>query len=115
MSWAWAINAVHTRAPTTIEPGGTYAHSPSAVSPYLGYWLPLAITKNTPFPYFLGKSSRDYGQNTPFPEKMGTPMHAAPLCIRLGGPGVHKKPDIKAKLWIVLVHGENKNKYLVFC
>ena len=29
---------------------------------YLGYWPPLAITKNMrgPFPGFLGKSSRDY-------------------------------------------------------
>ena len=30
-------------------------------NPYLGYWLPLAITKKTPpFPGFLRKSPRDY-------------------------------------------------------
>ena len=75
------------RGPTPIEPGGSHAHSPSPQpSPlsqekdirmltYLGYWLPLVITKNTPFPSFLGKSSQDYTvKNTPFPEKMGTRM-----------------------------------------
>ena len=62
--------------PTPIEPGGTYARSSSPEPPYLGkriytcthvygYWLPLAMTKTPPFPGFLGKSSRDYGQKYP--------------------------------------------------
>ena len=54
------FNFIHSRAPHAIEPGGAYAHSPSPEppylggkdiqgnTPYLGDWLPLAITKNTP-------------------------------------------------------------------
>ena len=52
-------------APTHIETWGSYA--PSLINPLsrklsypnLGYWLPLAITKTTTFPSFLGKSSRE--------------------------------------------------------
>ena len=76
-----------TPAPTPIEPGGTYAHSPLPEPPYLGYWLPLAITKTPPFPGFLGKCSRDYGQKIPpFPEKTGIRMR--PPYAFEWGPGV---------------------------
>ena len=86
------------RPPTLIEPGGTYAHSPSPeppisgkrisrdIPPYLRYWLPLAITENIPFPGFLGKSSRDYGQKIPnFPRKWE--RACGPLMHSNGGPG----------------------------
>ena len=84
--------------PHSHKPGGTYAHSPSPEPPISGKGYPRIYTplsrvlvtvgnyKNTPFPGFLGKSSRDYGQKIPpFPEKMGTRMR--PLCIRVGGGG----------------------------
>ena len=83
--------------PTRIEPGGTYAHSPSPGPPYLGKRIskdipPISVIgyrwplqKTPPFPGFLGKSSRDYGKNIPpFPEKLGSNAHEAPLCIRVG-------------------------------
>ena len=91
-----------TRACTPIEPGGggTYAHSPSPepsyigkriskdIPPYLGYLLPLAITKKTPpFPGFLGNASRDYSQKIPpFTEKMGTRMRP-PYAFEWGARG----------------------------
>ena len=54
--------------------------------PYLGYWLPLAITKTHPFPGFLGKSFRDYGQKRPpFPRKWE--CTCCPLMHSSGGPG----------------------------
>ena len=53
-------------------------------TPYLGYWLPLAITQNTHFPGFSGNLPETTVKNTPFPEKMG-PTHAAPLCVRVRG------------------------------
>ena len=62
------------RAPTPIELGGTYAHSPSSeppppsrekdiqgYTPYLGgYWLPLAITKTPLFLVFSGRGGGGY-------------------------------------------------------
>ena len=54
------LSAPHSPlAPTPIEPEGTYARSPSPEPPYLGCWLPFAITKTPPFPGFRGKFSRD--------------------------------------------------------
>ena len=84
-------------APTPIEPGGTYAHSPSPeppylgkriskeIPPYLGYWLPLALTKKHPL--FLVISG-NLPENTakkypPFPRKWE--RACGPLCIRVGG------------------------------
>ena len=56
-------------------------------TPHLGFWL----QKHPLFRVFLGKSSRDYGQQIPsFPEKMGN-MHATPLCIRVGGGGGERR------------------------
>ena len=57
------------------------------IPPYLGYWLPLAITKTPPFLGFLGKSSRDYGLNIPPISQENGNTHAAPSCIRVGGRG----------------------------
>ena len=88
------------RAPTPIEPGGTYPHSPSpepplyrekdiqGYTPYLGHWLPLAITKKHPFfLVFSGNLPETTAKKYPLPEKMGTRMR--PLCIRVGwGEGV---------------------------
>ena len=56
------------------------------IPPYLRYWVPLAIYKKTPpFPGFLGKSSRDYGQKYPLSRENGTRQRAwGPLCIRVG-------------------------------
>ena len=64
----------------------------------LGYWLPLAITKHTTFPGFLGKSTRDYGQNIPppplFRELMGTRMRP-PYLHSSGGPGTCRERENK--------------------
>ena len=55
--------------------------------PYLGYWLPLAITKKIPFScmVFLGNLPETTAPNTPFPEKMpnGNP-HVAPYAFEWG-------------------------------
>ena len=82
--------------PTPIEPGGTYARSPSTEPPYLGEMIyPLfrvLVTignyKKHPFSWFSWEiSPRDYGQqNTPLSRENGN-VHAAPLCIRVGGGG----------------------------
>ena len=93
----------NTPPPTPTTSGGTYNmlvphHVPpppppnisrgKRYTPYHGYWLPMAITQNTPFPGFLVKSSRDYTpENTPFPRELG---HACgPLFIRVGGGAEH--------------------------
>ena len=54
--------------------------------PYLGYLLPLAITKHTTFPKFSPEIiPRIRPKTTPFPEKW---EHACPpLCIQVGGGG----------------------------
>ena len=52
--------------------------------PYLGYWLPLATTKTPPFPGFLGKSSRDYGQKIPPLSRENGNAHAAPYAFEWG-------------------------------
>ena len=54
------------------------------MAPISGIGYHWQLQKNTPFPAFLGKSSRDLqSKNTPFPEKMG--IHMRPLiCIRVG-------------------------------
>ena len=46
--------------------------------PYLGYWFPLAITINTPFPGFLGPKI------PPPPSRENGNTHAAATCIRVG-------------------------------
>ena len=62
-----------------------YAHSPSPeppppphlrkYTPYLEYWLPLAVTKTPPFLGLLRKSSQDYSPKIPpFPKKKGIHM-----------------------------------------
>ena len=91
--------------PHPIEPGGTYARSPSpeppisgkGYTPYLGYWLPLAIPKTPHFPGFLGKSSRYYAWLPKYPpppfflRKWEYIQSCGPSCIRAGGGGdVHK-------------------------
>ena len=71
--------------PTPTESGGAYmyTHSPSPkppyfggkrYTPYLGYWLPLAITqKNTPIPALAQDIfPRLYAQKYPFPDKIET-------------------------------------------
>ena len=80
--------------PTPIEPGGTYARFPITRTPYLGkrIYPPISgigylwqLQKTSPFPGFLGKSSRDYGQKIPppppFPRKWeyarGPLMHSS--------------------------------------
>ena len=81
--------------PTPIEPGGgggTYAHSPSPKPPYLGYWLPLAITKNTPFSGLSREIfPRLLPKNTPLSRENGN-THEAPSCIRVGGGGGNPHP-----------------------
>ena len=66
------------------SPNSTYAGSPDPPF-FLVYRLPLAVTKNTPFQGFFGKSSRDYTFRPPPP-----PKYAAPLCmwVRKGRSGV---------------------------
>ena len=49
---------------------------------YLGYWLPLAITKAPTFPSFLGKSSRDYTPKISPSREIGN-THAALLCAKI--------------------------------
>ena len=88
----------YINSPPPIEPGGTYAHSASPeppppshlgkrisknIPPYLGYWLPLAITKNIPFSWFSREIFRDYGQKYPLSRENGN-AHAAPICVRVG-------------------------------
>ena len=90
LSWTamhWLTFALNSRAPTPIELGGTYAHSPSPapplsleriskdIPPISGIvWLPLAIKqKNTRFSWF---SQEIFPRLRPkktrlFPEKMG--------------------------------------------
>ena len=56
-------------------------------TPYLGYWLPLAITKNTPFFWFSREIfPRLRPKITPLSPENGN-AHAASLCIRVGGRG----------------------------
>ena len=56
-------------------------------TPYLGYWLPLAITKKDPlFRAFSGNLPETTApKDLPLPEKMGIVTQVAPLCIRVGG------------------------------
>ena len=77
--------------PTPIEPVGTYARSPSLEPPYLGYWLPLEMTKTPPFPGFLGKSSRDYTAKKYPLSRENVNAHEPPLCIRVHGAGLHPR------------------------
>ena len=75
--------------PTPIEPWGYLCSFLITETPYLGYWLSLAITKNTPFSRFswAEKSSQDYGHKiTPLPEKMGIRMRP-PHAFEWGGGG----------------------------
>ena len=77
--------SIGARSPHShIEPGDAYARSPSPESPisrkriytpYLGYWLPLAIKINTPF-WGLSQEIflRVLPKIPPFPEKMGIRM-----------------------------------------
>ena len=74
-NWLLCTNFLGTKpgAPTPIEPGGTYAHSPSPqppypgkriskdipYTPYLGYGYHWQLQKTPPFPGFLEKSSHD--------------------------------------------------------
>ena len=66
--------------PTPIEPGGTYARSPSPEPPISGIGIPLAMTKNTPFSGLSRKSYRDYCQIYPLSRENGNirmrPPHA---------------------------------------
>ena len=77
--------------PTPIDPWGYLCSFPitwtppppnlgkrisKEIPPYFGNWLPLAIIKNTHFPGFLGKSSRDYGRKIPLFRENGN-THAA--------------------------------------
>ena len=56
-------------------------------TPYLGYWLPFAITKNIPFSWFSREIfPRLRPENTPLSRANGN-AQAAPLCIPVGGPG----------------------------
>ena len=85
--------------PTRIESGATYARSPSLEPPTSGKrYAPLSrvlITigsyKSTPFPGFLGKSSRDkWPKMPPPPSRENGNTNAAPLYIRVcvcGGVG----------------------------
>ena len=99
-----AITKYQTQAPappppTPIEPGGTYAHSPSPeppylgkrifkdIPPYLGIGYRWQLQNTLPFPGFLGKSSRDYGQKYPhFLRKWE--CASGPLMHSSGGPGL---------------------------
>ena len=70
--------------PTPIEPGVTCMLVPhhrippisgKGYTPYLGYWLPLAITKPPPFRIFSGNLPETTAQKyPPFPKKMGIYM-----------------------------------------
>ena len=105
--------------PTPIEPGGTYAHYPSpeppylgkriskVIAPYLGYWLPLAITKTPLFLVFSGNLPETTARNTPFPEKMGTRMRPPYAVHSSGGPGDHAQSAIKQ------LHVAGKKPYIV--
>ena len=98
--WYWHSqkrNALlHLPPPPPIESLGTYARSPSPEPPisgkgythYLRYRLPLAITKNSPFPGLFREIFRRLRpQNTPFPKKMGTRMR--PSYTFEGGGGTY--------------------------
>ena len=88
------------RAPTPKEPGVPMLvpHHPKPPPPYLGYWLPLAITKNAPFSWFSREIfPRLRPKNYPLSRVNGN-AHAAPLCIRVGagrGRGWHKPLQAK--------------------
>ena len=95
----WASPSPHSHrtrgVPIMLVPH--YLNSPisgKGYTPYLGYWLPLANTKNTPFSGFPGKSFRDYCQKfPPFPIKWEYAC-GGPSCFRVGGGG----GGIRAKL-----------------
>ena len=56
-------------------------------TPLSRYWLPLVITKNTPFAGFSREIfPRLQPKNTPLSRENGN-THAAPSCIRVGGRG----------------------------
>ena len=76
------------RHPPTLIESGVPISFPISWIPYLGYWWPLIdnYKKTPPFPGFLGKSIRDYGQKYPL-SRENRNTHATPLCIRVGGGG----------------------------
>ena len=83
----------HYRNPPILGKGCTLPPS------RLVYWLSLAITKTTPFPGFLGISSRDYGlKYPPFPRKWeyarGPIMHSSGVG---GGGGAGIQPNVFSK------------------
>ena len=93
-NWYWCV---FPPAPTPIEPGGTYASSPSPEPPPPisgeGY-TPLSrvlltignYKKHTLFRVFSGNLPETTDKNyTPSRENGNT--HAAPSCIRVGGGG----------------------------
>ena len=118
--WQWIFVAVGASAPppppSLRTSGYLYARSPSpepsisgkGYTPYLWYWLPLAITKNTPF---SGLSvweifPRLRPKNTPFPEKMGIGMQR-PHAFEWGGGGGGSEPR---KIEIYLTKEVNPNQ-----
>ena len=96
------LRTIKGNPPSPMEPGGTYARSPSPEPPppppsgekdithYLGYWLPLALTKTPPFSAFSENLPETEAKKSPLSWESGN-GHAAPLCIRVGGGGgIHK-------------------------
>ena len=75
---------------------------------YIEYWLPMQITKYTPFPIFFSESlpetmPKQYKQY-PFPKKMGTHM-PHPYAFKWGGGGGIDLPThhvALASIWAVL-------------
>ena len=95
--------------PTPVDPGGTYARSPSPDPPYLGTRLyPLSrvlvtigsYIKTPPFPCFLGKSSQDYSQTIPPPPfRRKLECTCSPLMhSRVGGGGTGLRVQFKILL-----------------
>ena len=76
--------------PTPIEPGGTYVHSPSPEPPppppsrVFGYHWQLQ--KHPLFRVFSGNLPETTAKICPLSRENGN-MHAASLCIRVGGGG----------------------------
>ena len=97
----WILVSVAPGRPTPIETGGIYAHTPlpdnppplsrekdiQGYTPYLGYWLPLAITKKTPlFLVFSVNLPETTAKKYPLSRENGN-SHAAPYAFEWG-PGV---------------------------
>ena len=68
--------------PFPIEPGGTYARSPPPEPPISGIGYHWQLQKNTPFPDFVGKSSRDYGPK----------IYPPPPSLSLSKMGIRMRP-----------------------